>query len=330
MGISATNSCEWFSGLFGFHGICLSETYAKCGRPEASATDSVLLAQNSPTAVPTRIVVVASTSTPTPTPTITPTPDLGEFDITLCFCGDINLDDGGLCLNRLKYKGGVLSNTISQELIDILNEADVTCVNNEFPYSNRGTPLANKMFTFRAKPESVYIMQELGVDVVTLANNHMYDYGPEAALDTMETLTNADYVIAILHWGTEYSEQLESVQISTAKTYLDAGADAIIGAHSHCLQPLGFYNHKPIVYSLSNFWFNGMEVDILVAQIHIYGNNLESHLELSLVPAVHKNNDTKFAPLGSDNRNRIFSHLEEISKNVSIAEDGLVTEKETN
>ena len=55
-----------------------------------------------------------------------------------------------------------------------------------------------------------------------------------------EADANADIVLACVHWGTEYSTVLEEVQMTTGKLYLDAGADAIIGSHSHCLQAWNF------------------------------------------------------------------------------------------
>ena len=64
-------------------------------------------------------------------------------------------------------------------------------INNEFPYSERGTPVPEKKFTFRAKPSSVRYLQDMGVDIVSLANNHAYDYGEEALVDTLQTLKDA-------------------------------------------------------------------------------------------------------------------------------------------
>ena len=61
-------------------------------------------------------------------------------------------------------------------------------INNEFPYSSRGIPTEGKQFTFRARPESASILEEMGVDIVSLANNHAYDYGEDAFLDTLDTL----------------------------------------------------------------------------------------------------------------------------------------------
>ena len=44
----------------------------------------------------------------------------------------------------------------------IYESADITLVNNEFCYSDRGEPLANKMWTFRAKPERAKVLNSLG------------------------------------------------------------------------------------------------------------------------------------------------------------------------
>ena len=157
---------------------------------------------------------------------------------------------------------------ISQELVDSICD------------ENLEVPLAD---TFRAKPERVEILKELCVDLANLANNHIYDYGTDAFLDTLdildaggiahagagknaveaeepfyaeidgrtvavvsatraekyiltpeadednpgvfrcydmakvlqkvqETKEKADFVIAYIHWGTEYSETLETAQ----------------------------------------------------------------------------------------------------------------------
>ncbi len=50
-------------------------------------------------------------------------------------------------------------------------------VNNEYAYSDRGYPLPGKTYTFRAMPTRVQVLQQIGTDVVSLANNHVYDYG---------------------------------------------------------------------------------------------------------------------------------------------------------
>ena len=69
-----------------------------------------------------------------------------------------------------------------------MDAADIMMINNEFTYSTRGTPLSGKTFTFRAKTETAANLSILSADIVSLANNHVYDYGETALLDTMDTL----------------------------------------------------------------------------------------------------------------------------------------------
>jgi Bacterial capsule synthesis protein PGA_cap len=58
--------------------------------------------------------------------------------------------------------------------------------------SERGWPAPGRVFHFRAPPAATEALALLGVDCVTLANNHALDFGPEALLDTFEHLRAAD------------------------------------------------------------------------------------------------------------------------------------------
>lgn len=59
-------------------------------------------------------------------------------------------------------------------------------VNQEFPFTDRGTKAADKQFTFRLPPEKVSILTEMGVDLVTLANNHILDFGSGGVTDSIK------------------------------------------------------------------------------------------------------------------------------------------------
>ena len=320
----------------------------------------------------------------------------GEYDFTLCFGGDISLDENAVTTAKLDAEGGDISKCVSPELLSIMQSADVMCLNNEFTYSENGSPMKGKMYTFRAKPERVSVLQEMGVDIVTLANNHVYDYGKEALLDTFATLDgagiayfgagrnleeamepvyvtldekvvafvgasraekykmtpqateteagilrcydtelflqsikeadeNADFVIAVVHWGTEYSYDLEDVQLKTGKMYLDAGADVIIGGHSHCLQGMEYYDGKPIVYSLGNYWFNDKTLDSMLIELHFFGNDVEKYLEMRMIPAVQTGATVKWVE--ETEQQRIYEFMEGISVNIEIDEEGFVKEK---
>lgn len=111
-----------------------------------------------------------------------------ENIVTITFAGDILFDPNYSVMAKLLQNGGDIGNGIEPELIGEMQSADIMMLNNEFAYSDRGTPTPEKQFTFRARPDSVSYLTELGVDIVSLANNHAYDYGEQALLDSMQIL----------------------------------------------------------------------------------------------------------------------------------------------
>jgi poly-gamma-glutamate capsule biosynthesis protein CapA/YwtB (metallophosphatase superfamily) len=70
----------------------------------------------------------------------------------------------------------------------VLEKADIVVGNLESPISTRGKAVENKKFTLRAGPLAVKALKQGGFRVVTLANNHMMDFGPLALQDTLATL----------------------------------------------------------------------------------------------------------------------------------------------
>ena len=63
---------------------------------------------------------------------------------------------------------------------------------------------------------------------------------------------NADYIIALPHWGTEYHLKHSVQQEQTAKWLVKSGADAIIGSHPHVIQDYKEIDGIPVAYSLGN------------------------------------------------------------------------------
>ncbi len=109
--------------------------------------------------------------------------------VTFAFAGDILFDQNYATGAAALQRGGI-TGSFDQAVLDKMRSEDVFMVNNEFPYSERGTPLADKKFTFRASPSTASWLTQMGVDIVSLANNHCYDYGEEAFQDTLSTLEN--------------------------------------------------------------------------------------------------------------------------------------------
>jgi poly-gamma-glutamate capsule biosynthesis protein CapA/YwtB (metallophosphatase superfamily) len=79
---------------------------------------------------------------------------------------------------------------VAPEVAAAAAEADLFVLNLECCISARGErwPDAHKPFFFRAPPEAASLLAGLGVDCVTLANNHALDFGYDALLDTLDHL----------------------------------------------------------------------------------------------------------------------------------------------
>jgi poly-gamma-glutamate capsule biosynthesis protein CapA/YwtB (metallophosphatase superfamily) len=98
---------------------------------------------------------------------------------------------GGDCLFAEHYEREV-GNDIHHafEKFDLFRNADVAMVNLEGPVTLRGTK-QTKPFTFRMLPVHVDILTKAGIDLVNIANNHIFDYGIDGLYDTVQYLDSA-------------------------------------------------------------------------------------------------------------------------------------------
>lgn len=316
-----------------------------------------------------------------------------EDEIVLDFTGDINLAEGWSTTKFMDRQANGIFDCLSSDLILELQNADILMMNNEYTYSDRGYPIPGKAYTFRAAPSRVEVLQQLGVDIVSLANNHVYDYGEEALLDTFGTLEraeipyvgagrnldeakkivyfvangrkiaivsatqiersynytkeatedvpgvlktlnpdkflevikeaekNSDYVIVYPHWGTEGTNVYGSDQRELAEAYVGAGADVIIGGHTHCLQGISYIEDVPVIYSLGNFWFNGNTIETGVAQVRI---QKDGSIRFRFLPCIQSGTRTRLLTEGSQ-REEVLDFMRSLSKEVEIDKDGYVT-----
>lgn len=104
---------------------------------------------------------------------------------TISFVGDVSLADNWFIAPKYDERGGV-NGVLGSKILDIMKSSDIMIANSEFTVSNRGSKIPGKTYTFRAKPERLSIYDEMGVDMVTLANNHVYDYGLDAFNDMLD------------------------------------------------------------------------------------------------------------------------------------------------
>jgi len=92
---------------------------------------------------------------------------------------------------------------------------------------------------------------------------HAWLNATDLRLDVTRARASADFVIAFVHWGIEYFTGLTAEQRSLAQIAIDAGADLVVGAHPHVIEPYEYYKEKPIIYSLGNFVFDNMYPEVV-------------------------------------------------------------------
>lgn len=308
-------------------------------------------------------------------------------NVTLLFAGDLFLTD----ILQEKYDKNGASAAAAPELLSVTRSADIFMLNQEFPFGTTGEAVEDKEYTFRVDPKYVSLLPELGVDVVTLANNHMLDYGRGPLKETLEALDEAgilhvgagqnleeasalktieaggwtigflgatrvipehswtasrsnsglfttydptkllgeiqaakqqfDYVVVYVHWGIERNTEPEEYQKSLARQYIDAGADAVIGAHPHVLQGIEYYQGKPIFYSLGNFIFANRTYETMMAELTI----TDDGTEVRVIPCVSTAN--QMGLMDGSGRAAFYGNLQGLCfGGVTIGEDGSVRE----
>jgi poly-gamma-glutamate capsule biosynthesis protein CapA/YwtB (metallophosphatase superfamily) len=104
------------------------------------------------------------------------------------------------------------------ELVEAARAADLCVLNLECCISERGHAARGRVFHFRAPPAAAEALAHLGVDCVTLANNHALDFGADALLDTLEYLDDAG-----IRWVGAGPDE----QTARAPVLLDAGGERL-------------------------------------------------------------------------------------------------------
>ncbi len=230
-----------------------------------------------------------------------------EKPISLLFIGDIMLDrtirkDGEL------YEYVNLFSCLKDEFSkydEVIGNLEGTVTNFE-SVSKNASYQSPESFRFTFDSKAVVALMDIGLSVVSLANNHIRDFGDEGIRQTVlnldglgldffgdpraggktyilkdiegtkiafiaynqffgskektlkdleEVKNSSDIQIIFSHWGNEYVEA-NSTTKTLAHTFVDAGADLIIGAHPHVIQEEEIYQGVLIYYSLGNFIFD--------------------------------------------------------------------------
>jgi len=241
--------------------------------------------------------------------------------INILITGDTHLGGG-------RVKELALNNTVGKLFGDFttkIQEADISITNLESPLIEEGTPILKTGPNLKSPVETVNVLKNVGFNLLTLANNHIMDYGEEGLISTLETChetglktvgagineankchpfiteisdislsiiniaenefstleenssgahalnpvknynlikeysNRMDHVIVIVHGGHE-NYQLPSPRMKEAyRFFIDSGATAVIGHHTHCFSGYEEYNNAPIFYSIGNFLFDKID-----------------------------------------------------------------------
>jgi capsule synthesis protein PGA_cap len=121
-----------------------------------------------------------------PSPMASPTTPASRGPLVIHGTGDVSIDPGYIPNFRTYGFGYAWSG-----LNGLFRRDDLTVVNLECAVSNLGTPVP-KTFNFRGDPAALSAMRKAGVEVANLGNNHSYDFGPAALLDSRKNLIQAD------------------------------------------------------------------------------------------------------------------------------------------
>lgn len=309
--------------------------------------------------------------------------------ITMAFVGDVYLSD---VLNQYYIEDGV-SGFLSPSVKDVLQNSELTIMNHEYVATDSEAKVDYQLYTFKAPQERQVILKDIGVDIMSLANNHILDYGVEGLTDTMESLAaleieymgagnniaeaispvikeiqgkkigflaasrfipsgswyaqegkagvmatyesmpqyemllkeitrikeeeNCDFVVVYLHFGVEKEIVPEEYQRSLSYSYIDAGADLVIGSHVHRLQGIEYYKDKMICYNLGNFLFSNYRSDTAIIQITLEEDN---SYQAQLIPCKSQNYKTEEV-IGTE-AEALYQKIEDISFQIEIDKTG--------
>ena len=251
---------------------------------------------------------------PTAAPTATPRLEGdGSVLLTITAVGDVTIgrnvqSSSTIFAKELKRQDDDI-NFIFRNVKDIFVQDDITIVNFEgvlaedysIPSKKR-----NNSFLFLAPTAYAQALPDNGVEIATIENNHIDDFGDDGRASTQQALAdvgvtwsdeyhmaeyetqvvkvavlsyktfdyydtlytkvpaevaaakaNHDLVIVAFHWGAEKDYAPNANQQKLGRMTIDAGADLVLGHHSHRINPIECYQGRYIVYSLANCSFAG-------------------------------------------------------------------------
>jgi poly-gamma-glutamate synthesis protein (capsule biosynthesis protein) len=129
--------------------------------------------------------------------------------LSLLFAGDVMLDRG--VKEKIISAGNGNFSFPFAFVRDVIEKADIAFANLEGPISDKGDRKGS-IYSFRMDPSAVAGLKDTGFDIVSLANNHMGDYGREAFEDTIRRLRKANMAYTGAGWNAKEASQATTIE----------------------------------------------------------------------------------------------------------------------
>jgi len=188
-------------------------------------------------------------------------------------------------------------------------------IKNEVAYQNiQGVKVAYLSYSLTYdKTSALYLYNQLGPESHMSFERGALSDQIEFIISEIHTVkSHSDLLIISLHWGLEYVPYPSLWQVETARKFVDAGADVILGCHAHVLQGYEIYNGKTIIYGMGNFvfdqTFNPNTCESAVFNIHINDNNPT----VTYYPILIDKNDYHPILLSDTTANKIQKNIESV------------------
>ena len=129
-----------------------------------------------------------------------------------------------------------------------------------------------------------------------------------------------DLVIVAIHGGNETNPFPTPRMVDTYRAFADAGAAAVISAHTHCPEGIEIWHGKPIIYSLGNFYFPYPDKKYVKEDFWWKGYMLKLKFDknkaysLEVIPSSFGPDENRIIPFTGKERDKFFAYLAEISE----------------
>ncbi len=152
------------------------------------------------------------------------------------------------------------------------------------------------------------VTETVGGQPVALIGYHGLSGGLEKVVSEVRQADAAGmFVVVMAHWGNEYQLGVTNRQRDDAHALVEAGADLIIGAHPHVVEPFEIYQQKFIAYSLGNFLFDQFFSDETVHGLLLQFSVAANRISVRLLPTLITS--SQILPLDSPAREQLLDRL---------------------